>query len=79
MTDETSMSIQDSGNQTNAADGKTDLLCADCGEAFSSFLQEMADHNAKVTACPKCGKHHEFKPTKPVKSSHAKRSVKKLV
>jgi predicted RNA-binding Zn-ribbon protein involved in translation (DUF1610 family) len=40
---------------------KTDLLCADCGEALSTFLQEIADHNAKVTACPKCGKHHEFK------------------
>jgi hypothetical protein len=40
------------------------LLCEDCGEALSTFLQEMAEHNAKVTACPKCGKQHPFEPAK---------------
>jgi hypothetical protein len=39
--------------------------CEDCGEAFSAFLNDMAAHNAKVTACPKCGKQHAFKPAKP--------------
>ena len=42
----------------------TDLLCEDCGETFSQFLQEMADQNAKVATCPKCGKIHEHKPVK---------------
>jgi ribosome-binding protein aMBF1 (putative translation factor) len=39
--------------------------CEGCGEAFSDFLNDMAAHNAKVTACPKCGKQHAFKPAKP--------------
>lgn len=39
-----------------------DPLCSDCPEALSDFLQEIAEHNAKVTACPKCGKHHALKP-----------------
>jgi hypothetical protein len=39
--------------------------CQECGEAFSAFLNEMATHNAKVTACPKCGKQHALKPAKP--------------
>jgi hypothetical protein len=46
---------------------KPNLLCDDCGEALTDFLQEMAEHNAKVTACPKCGKHHEFKHPKAAK------------
>jgi hypothetical protein len=48
-------------------DEKPNLLCDDCGEALTTFLQEMAEHNAKVTACPKCGKHHEFKRPKAAK------------
>jgi predicted RNA-binding Zn-ribbon protein involved in translation (DUF1610 family) len=52
---------------------KADLLCSDCGEALSAFLQEMADHNAKITACPKCGKHHEFKPPKTAKPTRRTR------
>jgi uncharacterized Zn finger protein len=41
-------------------DGKDqiDLLCEDCGETFSDFLHQMADQNAKVATCPKCGKIH---------------------
>ena len=51
---------------------KFDALCTDCGETFSSFLTEMAEHNAKVTACPKCGKHHDFKaPKAPVQTISA--------
>jgi ribosome-binding protein aMBF1 (putative translation factor) len=38
--------------------------CEECGETFSAFLNEMATHNAKVTACPKCGKQHAHKPAK---------------
>jgi len=53
-----------------------DLLCEDCGQTFSDFLHEMADQNAKVTTCPKCGKIHEF-PSKAAKPGA--RSVKKIV
>jgi endogenous inhibitor of DNA gyrase (YacG/DUF329 family) len=35
-------------------DQKIDLICPKCGQAFSTFLSEMAEHNAKVT-CPTCG------------------------
>ena len=41
-------------------DEQPNLLCDDCGQTFSEFLQEMADKNAKVATCPKCGKIHEF-------------------
>ncbi len=44
------------------SDEKVDLLCDDCGQTFSDFLQEMAEQNAKVATCPKCGKIHEFSP-----------------
>lgn len=46
---------------------QTDLLCDGCGQTFSDFLQEMADQNAKVTTCPKCGKIHQFNPSKPAR------------
>jgi transcription elongation factor Elf1 len=58
------------------SDEKSDLLCEDCGQELSSFLQEMAEHNAKVTACPKCGKNHEFKTpqsAEPVPANHPSR------
>lgn len=48
-------------------DETIDFSCEDCGETFSAFLQEMADQNAKVTACPKCGKQHPFEPPKAAK------------
>jgi hypothetical protein len=53
-------------------------LCENCGEALSSFLQEMADHNAAVTACPKCGKHHPFEPPTPTKPVAKPRPRKKI-
>ncbi|MFY9907483.1 MAG: hypothetical protein WBX02_07140 [Terriglobales bacterium] len=46
-------------------DKKDQVLCEGCGEAFTNFLQEMADQNAKVATCPKCGKIHQFEPPKP--------------
>ncbi len=55
---------------------KIDPLCEDCGEALADFLQGMAEHNAKVTACPKCGKNHEFKPPKTAKNFATPRSRK---
>jgi hydrogenase maturation factor HypF (carbamoyltransferase family) len=64
---------------TSASDQKTDLLCDGCGQAFSAFLNEMAEHNAKVTACPKCGKHHDFDPPKAAKPAPRARSVKKTL
>ncbi len=57
------------------SDEKVDLLCDDCGQAFSDFLNEMAERNAKVATCPKCGKIHEF-PSKTAKDGT--RSVKKV-
>jgi hypothetical protein len=62
--------------EPNMSDDKLDLLCEDCGQTFSDFLHEMADQNAKVTTCPKCGKIHEF-PSKTAKAGA--RSVKKIV
>jgi len=32
-----------------------DVLCKGCGESLTTFLREMADHNAEVV-CPHCGK-----------------------
>jgi ribosomal protein S27AE len=34
------------------------ITCQGCGEVFTAFLQDMADHNEKVV-CPKCGQVHE--------------------
>jgi Zn finger protein HypA/HybF involved in hydrogenase expression len=39
-------------------DQKAVLTCKDCGQAFSVFLSEMAEHNGKVT-CPGCRKANE--------------------
>jgi uncharacterized Zn finger protein len=44
------------------SDEKIDVLCDNCGQTFSDFLQQMADQNAKVATCPKCGKIHEVSP-----------------
>jgi uncharacterized Zn finger protein len=58
-------------------DEQTTPLCDQCGETFSNFLQEMADQNAKVATCPKCGKIHDFTP--PAQTKPAPRKVKKLI
>jgi hypothetical protein len=39
-------------------DNVDDVFCKGCGETLTKFLQEMADHNAKI-ACPHCGKVHD--------------------
>jgi uncharacterized Zn finger protein len=36
------------------------ITCQGCGEVFTEFLQDMADHNEKVV-CPNCGQVHERK------------------
>ena len=41
---------------------KVQITCKNCGEVFSTFLKQMAEHNAKVV-CPKCGtiqEQHDF-------------------
>lgn len=37
---------------------KINVVCKNCGQAFSAFLRDMAEHNAKV-ACPNCGKVYD--------------------
>jgi DNA-directed RNA polymerase subunit RPC12/RpoP len=37
------------------ADNEKQVLCNGCGKAFTAFLSEMAEHNAKVV-CPHCSK-----------------------
>jgi len=37
------------------AEQEIELTCKDCGKTFTTFLKEMAEHNAKVV-CPHCGK-----------------------
>jgi len=61
------------------SDEKIDLLCQHCGQAFSAFLHEMAEKNAKVTTCPSCGKSHEFSPPKAAKPVAGARSIKKTI
>jgi ribosomal protein S27AE len=36
----------------------TQITCSGCGEVFTNFLQDMADHNETVV-CPKCGQVQE--------------------
>jgi DNA-directed RNA polymerase subunit RPC12/RpoP len=42
-------------------DETVDVLCKDCGAAFSAFLREIAEHNGKIT-CPGCGATHDYVP-----------------
>jgi predicted Zn finger-like uncharacterized protein len=39
-------------------DKQVQIKCKNCGAVFSTFLEQMAEHNAKIV-CPKCGKIHE--------------------
>ena len=48
--------------RTNMTDEKVDLLCDGCDQTLADFLTEIAEQNAKVATCPKCGKIHEFSP-----------------
>jgi putative FmdB family regulatory protein len=54
------------------SDETTDVTCKACGETFTAFLRQMADHNAKVV-CPKCGKSYE---SDAVKSDQGRPAVK---
>ena len=38
------------------------VWCKGCGEGFTAYLQEMADHNAEVV-CPACGKLNNCMPS----------------
>jgi len=58
-------------------DKQSELLCDGCGETFTNFLQEMADQNAKVTTCPKCGKVHAFNPPRAAKNVVTGRPLRK--
>jgi DNA-directed RNA polymerase subunit RPC12/RpoP len=58
-------------------DEKLDGLCGDCGQAFSVFLHEMAERNAKVVACPRCGKPHPHKRAKAEKPMSGLRRARK--
>src|ERR1700694_2617379 len=44
--------------RTTMSDEKVDLLCDGCDQTLSDFLNEMAEQNARVATCPKCGKIH---------------------
>jgi transcription elongation factor Elf1 len=59
------------------SDERLDRLCQNCGQAFSVFLNEMAEHNAKVAACPLCGKAHSYKHPKADKPAAAVRPLRK--
>jgi uncharacterized Zn finger protein len=69
----------DSVSKDSLSKDSIDRLCEDCGETFSEFLHEMAEQNAKVATCPKCGKIHEFAKTKEVKTVPRRGSVKKVI
>ena len=69
----------DSVSRDSLSKDSINRLCEDCGETFSEFLHEMAEQNAKVTTCPKCGKIHEFAKTKEAKVAPGRRSVKKAI
>ena len=61
------------------SDENIDLLCEDCGQTFSDFLHEMADQNAKVTTCPKCGKIHDFTPKAAKPEARPLKRLEKIV
>jgi ribosomal protein S27AE len=52
------------------ADGSK-ITCQGCGEVFTDFLQDMADHNEKVV-CPKCGQVHDQRLGQRTEESHSK-------
>jgi uncharacterized Zn finger protein len=70
---------KDSASKAAVSKDSIDRLCDDCGETFSEFLHEMAEQNAKVATCPKCGKIHEFPKTKEVKVVPKRGSIKKAI
>src|ERR1700687_675145 len=65
--------------RTTMSDEKVDLLCDDCGQTLSDFLNEMAEQNAKVATCPKCGKIHDFPPKAAKPEARPLKRLKKIV
>ena len=64
-------------NDETAKSDAVEPLCNDCDETFSEFLTEMAEQNAKVATCPKCGKihgHGKTKTTEPTAQEGAKKA-----
>jgi hydrogenase maturation factor HypF (carbamoyltransferase family) len=59
-------------------DAANEPLCDGCDETFSEFLNEMAEQNAKVAACPKCGKVHGFKKTDDTQPESEQPPLKKV-
>jgi len=58
------------------SDEAIDVLCDHCGQAFSAFLHQMADKNAKVV-CPNCRESRDCKPTKDAQPDAGTRPVSK--
>jgi len=50
------------------ADKKVNFVCKNCGQAFTAFLRDMAEHNAKVV-CPRCGKRQDIADATDLKGS----------
>jgi hypothetical protein len=65
-------------NEVTKNDAANEPLCEGCDETFSEFLSEMAEQNAKVAACPKCGKVHGFKKTDDTQTESEQRPMKKV-
>ncbi len=61
----------------NVGDDSIEALCNLCGKAFSVFLHQMADQNAKVV-CPDCLAGIDCELVKDAKSAVRARSVKKI-
>ena len=47
----------DNISEIKTSGGETEVICPNCSETFSTFLQNMAEHNLTVT-CPHCGQVH---------------------
>jgi hydrogenase maturation factor HypF (carbamoyltransferase family) len=65
-------------NEVAKNDAANELLCDGCDETFSEFLNEMAEQNAKVAACPKCGKVHGFNKSDNTQPESEQRPMKKV-
>jgi len=53
----------------SASNETIDRLCENCGQTFSTFLQQMADQNEKVV-CPNCRENADCKPKAADKTVH---------
>jgi DNA-directed RNA polymerase subunit RPC12/RpoP len=60
----------------NGSNETIGVVCNHCGQAFSTFLQEMADQNAKVV-CPNCRETVDCKPVQAAQAAARQQPVKK--